>query len=267
MSEDLSWARPCSSTSTSPRTATTGTSSRASCSSGEHRAGASRRPRARSASTRASARVRLAGVVGEPRVRDRALERLGGGVVAAWRGDASSWTTAPSSRRPRGADEAWCAVGVWGRGRDYLGRTDRRTHRRGCHLDVDRVPPARSGQRAARARLHPAPRGRVADRDARDGRRDRGLGHRLGDQPRLRRTHVGGRRPGRPRRSCCGSSAASSATASSPAGRPRARVAGRRAARTQLPEASSTRTGPTSRPAVDDEMADIEALLRKRGIE
>ena len=35
----------------------------------------------------------------------------------------------------------------------------------------------------------------------------------------------------------------------------------------QLPEASSTRTGPTSRPAVDDEMADIEALLRKRGIE
>ncbi|MCP3421534.1 hypothetical protein [Nocardioides pinisoli] len=34
-----------------------------------------------------------------------------------------------------------------------------------------------------------------------------------------------------------------------------------------LPEASSTRTGPTSRPAVDDEMADIEALLRKRGIE
>ena len=35
----------------------------------------------------------------------------------------------------------------------------------------------------------------------------------------------------------------------------------------ELPEASSTRTGPTSRPAVDDEMADIEALLRKRGIE
>lgn len=34
-----------------------------------------------------------------------------------------------------------------------------------------------------------------------------------------------------------------------------------------LPEASSTRTGPTSRAAVDDEMADIEALLRKRGIE
>ncbi|HSF36233.1 MAG TPA: hypothetical protein VLA70_08965 [Nocardioides sp.] len=34
-----------------------------------------------------------------------------------------------------------------------------------------------------------------------------------------------------------------------------------------LPEASSTRSGPTSRPAVDDEMADIEALLRKRGIE
>lgn len=37
--------------------------------------------------------------------------------------------------------------------------------------------------------------------------------------------------------------------------------------REALPEASSTRTGPTSRPAVDDEMADIEALLRKRGIE
>jgi hypothetical protein len=37
--------------------------------------------------------------------------------------------------------------------------------------------------------------------------------------------------------------------------------------RDALPEASSTRTGPTSRPAVDDEMADIEALLRKRGIE
>jgi hypothetical protein len=35
----------------------------------------------------------------------------------------------------------------------------------------------------------------------------------------------------------------------------------------ELPEASSTRGGPTSRPAVDDEMADIEALLRKRGIE
>ena len=35
----------------------------------------------------------------------------------------------------------------------------------------------------------------------------------------------------------------------------------------ELPEASSTRTGPTSRPAVDDEMADIEALLRTRGIE
>jgi hypothetical protein len=35
----------------------------------------------------------------------------------------------------------------------------------------------------------------------------------------------------------------------------------------ELPEASSTRSGPTSRPAVDDEMADIEALLRKRGIE
>ena len=34
-----------------------------------------------------------------------------------------------------------------------------------------------------------------------------------------------------------------------------------------LPEASSTRSGPTSKPAVDDEMADIEALLRKRGIE
>jgi hypothetical protein len=34
-----------------------------------------------------------------------------------------------------------------------------------------------------------------------------------------------------------------------------------------LPEASSTRSGPTSRSAVDDEMADIEALLRKRGIE
>jgi hypothetical protein len=37
--------------------------------------------------------------------------------------------------------------------------------------------------------------------------------------------------------------------------------------RDALPEASSTRNGPTSRPAVDDEMADIEALLRKRGIE
>lgn len=37
--------------------------------------------------------------------------------------------------------------------------------------------------------------------------------------------------------------------------------------RDALPEASSTRTGPTSSPAVDDEMADIEALLRKRGIE
>lgn len=35
----------------------------------------------------------------------------------------------------------------------------------------------------------------------------------------------------------------------------------------ELPEASSTRSGPTSRPAVDDEMADIEALLRKRGIQ
>ena len=45
--------------------------------------------------------------------------------------------------------------------------------------------------------------------------------------------------------------------------------AGGRTARgkSELPEASSTRTGPTSRPAVDDEMADIEALLRKRGIE
>ena len=39
------------------------------------------------------------------------------------------------------------------------------------------------------------------------------------------------------------------------------------AGRDALPEASSTRSGPTSRPAVDDEMADIEALLRKRGIE
>jgi hypothetical protein len=37
--------------------------------------------------------------------------------------------------------------------------------------------------------------------------------------------------------------------------------------RDALPEASSTRSGPTSRAAVDDEMADIEALLRKRGIE
>jgi hypothetical protein len=37
--------------------------------------------------------------------------------------------------------------------------------------------------------------------------------------------------------------------------------------RDALPEASSTRTGPTSRAAVDDEMADIEALLRRRGIE
>jgi hypothetical protein len=37
--------------------------------------------------------------------------------------------------------------------------------------------------------------------------------------------------------------------------------------REALPEASSTRSGPTSRAAVDDEMADIEALLRKRGIE
>ena len=37
--------------------------------------------------------------------------------------------------------------------------------------------------------------------------------------------------------------------------------------RDALPEASSTRNGPTSRAAVDDEMADIEALLRKRGIE
>jgi hypothetical protein len=37
--------------------------------------------------------------------------------------------------------------------------------------------------------------------------------------------------------------------------------------RDELPEASSTRNGPTSRAAVDDEMADIEALLRKRGIE
>ena len=37
--------------------------------------------------------------------------------------------------------------------------------------------------------------------------------------------------------------------------------------RDELPEATSTRGGPTSRPAVDDEMADIEALLRKRGIE
>ena len=40
-----------------------------------------------------------------------------------------------------------------------------------------------------------------------------------------------------------------------------------RRGRDELPEASSTRTGPTSRAAVDDEMADIEALLRKRGIE
>lgn len=37
--------------------------------------------------------------------------------------------------------------------------------------------------------------------------------------------------------------------------------------RDALPEASSTRNGPTSRAAVDDEMADIEALLRRRGIE
>ncbi|WP_210440840.1 hypothetical protein [Nocardioides xinjiangensis] len=51
--------------------------------------------------------------------------------------------------------------------------------------------------------------------------------------------------------------------------------AGRRARRGEaLPEASSTRTRPASGPtgatpgpAVDDEMADIEALLRKRGIE
>ena len=42
---------------------------------------------------------------------------------------------------------------------------------------------------------------------------------------------------------------------------------GRAGSREALPEASSTRSGPTSRPAVDDEMADIEALLRKRGIE
>ncbi|MBC2935096.1 cellulose synthase [Nocardioides sp. zg-1228] len=42
---------------------------------------------------------------------------------------------------------------------------------------------------------------------------------------------------------------------------------GRTGRRGSLPEASSTRTGPTSKPAVDDEMADIEALLRKRGIE
>ena len=50
--------------------------------------------------------------------------------------------------------------------------------------------------------------------------------------------------------------------------RGQAAVGGGKAGRGEaLPEASSTRNGPTSRPAVDDEMADIEALLRKRGIE
>ena len=45
----------------------------------------------------------------------------------------------------------------------------------------------------------------------------------------------------------------------------RATGAGDRPGAQQLPEASSTRQ-PTGAPVVDDEMDDIEALLRRRGI-
>ncbi|RYC02916.1 amino acid deaminase/aldolase [Nocardioides ganghwensis] len=88
---------------------------------------------------------------------------------------------------------AWCAVGVWGRGRDYLGRTDRSADGGRRHLDVDRVPPTRGGQRPARDGVHPAPCSRVADGHAGDGRRDRRLGDRLGHEPGLQRAHVDGR--------------------------------------------------------------------------
>ena len=93
--------------------------------------------------------------------------------------------------------DPWCPVGVWGRGRDNVGRTDRSSHRGGGDLDVDRLPPAGGRQRPARAGLHPAPGGGVADRHAGDGGRDRRVGHRLGHRAGLRPAHLGGHRPGR----------------------------------------------------------------------
>ena len=175
MSEDLSWASPCSSTSTSPRIATTGTSSRRVLEGRQHPLPTTPSRRVRDQDLR-QRRVGPAGVVGE--------------AGSGWSGVASS---SCSTRHCPGRGPC----GIWGCGRDYLGGTDRRTHRGRRDLDVDRVPSPRRRQRPACPRLHPPSCRRVAHRDPGDGRRDRGLGHRLGDRPGLRHLHVGRRRPGR----------------------------------------------------------------------
>ena len=181
MSDDLSWASPCSSCSTSPSTATTGHQEPGVLQRREHGPGA-RPPGDVLGQCPAQAQ-------GRPRRGRRRSPGPGwsgpSSSGAAVSGRGSSWGTAPLSRR---CGVLWDSGGV--DGTTWAALTAALTVA-GGDLDVDRVPTQGRGQRAACARLHPAARRRVADRHAGDGRRDRGIGHRLGDRPGLRRASPG----------------------------------------------------------------------------
>ena len=91
---------------------------------------------------------------------------------------------------------------------------------------------------------------------------------RLGDQPRLRRPHVGWASAWPGSRSCCW--LVSGFIRDRQLARGQAAGAGGRTTRgkDQLPEAAVHPDRPDARARpCDDEMADIEAMLRKRGIE
>ena len=120
----------------------------------------------------------------------------------------------------------------------------------------------------ARARLHAAAGRGLPDRHPGDVHRDRRVGHRLGVRPGASTRSPGpGSGSAGLRRGAHRGLRASCATASW-AGPRHLGDRGRHgsARRRAVPEASSTRS-PRQEPVVDDELAEIEALLKKRGIQ
>ena len=160
----------------------------------------------------------------------------------------------PDARRSPGR------VGRWRRGRRSLGGTDAQPDGARRHLDLVRLPQPRPGGRAARRSaftLLPLAAYLTETLQMFTGIVERG--RRLGGQPgvqpgRLARHRAGGRLGGADRRPRVGLRA-----------RERAEVAPAPTQPSGL-RVGPGRQGPSRRSADDDDMAEIEALLRKRGI-
>ena len=245
MSLVLSWASPCSSSSTSPRTATTGTSSRA-----EPAAPPARRP----------------GHAGPRGVRRESGRQVGSAVPSSPANPGSGMRRsveppaitrpliailAPTGRPPpcdrldRVDEVTWAALTavLTALGAAWTWYAFRQPGRR---------------LRAAGRRAHAAARRPLPDRDARDVHRDRRLGRRLGDHLVLNPVVWAGIVLAGLSVVLLGSSAVL---------RERRRPAARAAARARAgAERRAAAPAHEARAAVDDDLADIEAILKRRGI-